>query len=125
MDVIQSDFEGTIEATKDAESAADEEYKTFKSDTEGSIDEKKQLVTDKKGDMKTGKADLVDFKDDLKEHGDLKKEALNELAKLKPSCVGTGMDYAERVARREQEIESLKNAYLIFDEMGSLAQIKK
>merc|ERR1719380_259972 len=41
MEVIQSDFEGTIEATETAESDAASEYDTFKSDTEGDIDEKK------------------------------------------------------------------------------------
>merc|ERR1719191_1705767 len=124
MAVIESDFEGTIKATKSAEKEASSEFDTFKGDTEGNLDEKKSLVDDKQGELKTAKADLVDYKDDLKNHGDLKKEALDELAKLKPACVGTGMDYAERVARREQEIESLKNAYLIFDDMA-LTQIKK
>jgi len=124
MAVIKSDFEGTISATKDEEKAAADEFKTFKSDTEGDLDQKKGSVDTKQGELKTAKADLVGYKDDLKNHGDLKKEALDELAKLKPACVGTGMDYAERVARREQEIESLKNAYLIFDDL-SLAQIKK
>lgn len=118
MEVIESDFDGTIKATEDAEKDAAKEYDTFKSDTEGDISEKKTLVDEKTGDLKTKKADLVDFKDDLKSHSDLKKEALDELAKLKPACVGTGMDYAERVARREQEIESLKNAYMIFDDMA-------
>jgi len=124
MAVIESDFEGTIDATKDEEKTAAKEFDTFKSDSEGDIDEKKSLVETKSTELKEAKADLVDYKDDLKNHGDLKKEALDELAKLKPACVGTGMDYAERVARREQEIESLKNAYLIFDDL-SLAQIKK
>merc|ERR1719171_412726 len=118
MAVIQSDFEGTVDATKDAEKEAAKEFDTFKSDSESDIDEKKTSVDEKSGELKTQKADLVDYKDDLKTHSDLKKEALDELAKLKPACVGTGMDYAERVARREQEIESLKNAYMIFDDMS-------
>jgi len=42
---------------------------------------------------------------------------MDELAKLKPACVSTGSSYSERVARREQEIESLKNAYVILNEM--------
>merc|ERR1719313_2270743 len=52
MDVIKSDFEGTIKATKDAEKAAAEEFDTFKSDTEGDLDEKKGLVDDKQGSLK-------------------------------------------------------------------------
>jgi hypothetical protein len=122
MEVIESDFEANIEATNTAESDAASEFDTFKSDTEGDIDEKKTNVDTKTADLKTKKADLVDYKDDLKSDSDFKKEALDELAKLKPACVGTGMDYAERVARREQEIESLKNAYMIFDDMKLLQQ---
>merc|ERR1719313_676065 len=47
MEVIQSDFEGTIAATETAESEAASEYNTFKSDTESDIDEKKGLVDGK------------------------------------------------------------------------------
>merc|ERR1719310_1427985 len=85
LDVIKSDFEANIEATKTAEQDADDEF--------------------------------TSYKDDLAMHSTLKAEALAELAKLQPACVDTGSDYAEKVARREQEIESLKNAYVIFDEM--------
>merc|ERR1719313_289845 len=65
MEVIKSDFEGTIEATEDAEKDGADEHKAFKEDTEGNIDEKKELVDEKKGEVKTGKADLTDYKDDL------------------------------------------------------------
>jgi len=35
--------------------------------------------------------------------------------KLKPSCVDAGVSYEDRVARREEEIESLKQALEILD----------
>merc|ERR1719262_1493526 len=117
MDVIKSDFEGTIDATKTQESDAESEFTDYKSETETDISEKEGLVKTKEGEVKTETGNLSDYKDDLKEHTDLKKEALEELAKLKPACVDTGSDYEEKVARREQEIESLKNAYVILDEM--------
>merc|ERR1719197_110569 len=117
LDVIKSDFEGTIDATKQAESDAESEFDSYKSDTETDISEKESSVKSKEGEVKTTTADLTDYKEDLKEHTKLKAEALQELAKLKPACVDTGSDYDEKVARREQEIESLKNAYVILDEM--------
>ena len=40
-------------------------------------------------------------------------ESIKELLELKPVCVDTGMSYEERVARREDEIESLKKALCI------------
>merc|ERR550514_2534629 len=117
LDVIKSDFEGTIDATKSEEDTAESEFDSYKGDTETDISDKESSVKDKEGEVKSTTGELMDFKDDLKEHTDLKTEALAELAKLKPACVDTGSDYAEKVARREHEIESLKNAYLIFDEM--------
>merc|ERR1719217_833197 len=117
LDVIKSDFEGTISATESAESDADSEYNDFKSETESDISEKEGSVKTKEGEVRDTTADLTGFKEDLKEHTELKADALKELAKLKPACVDTGSDYDEKVARREQEIESLKNAYVILDEM--------
>merc|ERR1719159_1751361 len=116
LDVIKSDFERTIETTNDEDDAATE-FDKYKTDTESDISEKEGLIKTKKGEQKEAKGVLADSKEDLSEHTQLKDEAKTELAKLKPSCVDTGGDYAETVARREQEIESLKNAYLILDEM--------
>merc|ERR1719482_2590889 len=117
LDVIKSDFEGTIDATKTAESDAESEFQDYKTETETDISDKESSVKTKEGEEADETAAASDAKADLKEHTTLKAEALEELAKLKPACVDTGSDYAEKVARREQEIESLKNAYLIFDEM--------
>jgi hypothetical protein len=117
LDVIKSDFEGTIEATNSAESESESEFDGFKSESETDISSKEGDIKSKEGEAAATKGDLADYKDDLHTHTVLKSEALKELAKLQPACVDTGSDYAEKVARREQEIESLKNAYLIFDEM--------
>jgi len=117
LDVIKSDFEGTIDATKTAESDAESEFDSYKSDTESDISSKESDIASKEGEVKSTTGDLADYTDDLKTHTVLKADALAELAKLQPACVDTGSDYAEKVARREQEIESLKNAYVIFDEM--------
>merc|ERR1719335_1114994 len=117
LDVIKSDFEGTIAATKTAEDEAESEFQDYKSETETDIADKESMVDTKEGEVKTETATAFDAKADLKEHTELKSDALAELAMLKPACVDTGSDYAEKVARREQEIESLKNAYVILDEM--------
>merc|ERR1719231_569765 len=124
MAVIQSDFEGTIEATEAEEKEATEEHEKFVSDSEASIDEKKDLSKTKNGEIKSFESDLVEYKDDLKDHAGLKGDALEELAKLKPPCVETGASHEEKVKRREQEIESLKDAYKIFAEM-TLLQVRK
>merc|ERR1719265_90817 len=117
LDVIKSDFEGTISATNTAEDDAEAEFNTYKGESESDISSKEGDIDTKEGEVQSTTGDLADYKDDLHTHTVLKADALKELAKLQPACVDTGSDYAEKVARREQEIESLKNAYVIFDEM--------
>ncbi len=47
---------------------------------------------------------------DLKEHMTLLDDSMKQLEALNPQCIDTGMSYAERVEKREQEIEALKKA---------------
>jgi len=117
LDVIKSDFEAVIDKTKTEEDDAESQYDTYKSETETDVGDKESSIKDKSTEIKDNKVKLSDATEDLKEHTTLKEDALEELGKLKPACVDTGSDYEEKVARREQEIESLKNAYTIFDEM--------
>merc|ERR1719217_1599380 len=117
LDVIKSDFEAAIDKTKSDESDAESKYDDYKSETEGDVSDKETSIKDKSAEIKDNKVKLSDASSDLTEHTTLKEDALEELGKLKPACVDTGSDYEEKVARREQEIESLKNAYMIFDEM--------
>merc|ERR1719194_248640 len=65
LDVIKSDFEGTIDATKTAESEAEQEFQTFKSDSESTISEKEGSIKSKQGEVKSTTGDLADYKDDL------------------------------------------------------------
>jgi len=117
LDVIKSDFEAAIEDTKAAESDGESKFDDYKSETDSDIEEKETSIKEKRTEAKENKVAKSDASSDLKDHTELKNDSLEELAKLKPACVDTGSDYAEKVARREQEIESLKNAYNIFDEM--------
>merc|ERR1719380_578642 len=81
LDVIKSDFEGTIDATKTAEDEAESEFDSYKSDTETDIGEKESSIKSKEGEVKTETSTAFDAKSDLKDHTTLKAEALEELAK--------------------------------------------
>merc|ERR1719428_1334670 len=117
LEVIKSDFERTISETNSEEDSNESTYQSFKTDSESDISEKEGLVKTRKGEIVTEEGTKFDTNEDKDEHTGLKEEALAELAELKPACVDTGSSYAERVMRREQEIESLKSAYIILDEM--------
>merc|ERR1719443_1120994 len=68
LDVIKSDFEGTIDATKTAEDDAESAFQDYKSEAETDISDKESSVSDKEGEVKTETATAFDAKADLKEH---------------------------------------------------------
>ena len=117
LNVIKSDFERTISTTEEAESDAETEFQDFKSATETDISEKKSDKSSKEGEKENTNADLVEANDAKADAVGLKGEANEELEKLKPSCVSTGSSYDEKVARRKQEIEALKEATKILTDM--------
>jgi len=117
LNVIKSDFERTITTTEQDEKDSEAEFQEFKTTTETDIDEKKKSKKANEGEKEDTNADLVEGKDERQDATSLKRDALAELEKLKPSCVSTGSSYAEKVARRKQEIESLKEAVKILTDM--------
>jgi len=110
MEVIKSDFENTVSKTTDEENTADGDYQTFKGDTEQDISDKGELKDTKTTDRENADLDATQAEADLKTQKKLLQDALDELVKLKPVCVDTGMSTKERNARRDQEVEALKEA---------------
>merc|ERR1719271_1899127 len=118
LEVIQSDFDRTIKETEAAEKKAQQEFIEFERTTKTSLAQKtvaKETKEDELANLKTAHSDNMD---DLMATQDLFDKAIQELEELKPACVDTGMSYEERVARREQEIEALKEALCILDKEG-------
>jgi len=121
LDVIKSDFERTISITNKNEASNEKEYQKFMTESGKSLAEKRmaeEQKTDQKDDAIT---ELESADSDLRAQTDILKVSIRELLELKPTCVDTGMSYEERVARREDEIESLKKALCVLqaqEEMG-------
>jgi len=113
LEQIQEDFDNTISKTNSDEEFAQGEYDQFKSDTERDIDEKSTLKGDNEDSRTEAELAITKAKADLKSQNELLQAALDELEKLKPVCVDSGMSWEERSARRDQEIESLKEALKI------------
>merc|ERR1712124_104673 len=88
------DFMSDSSVTK-AQNEKDVEHKTAKKQNE------QQALQEKKGDLEGTQKEL--------------DAALDYYDKLKPSCVDAGVSYEDRVARREEEIESLKEALRILN----------
>lgn len=112
LQVIQSDFARLEADTKSAEVTAQREYDTFMRDSKqdkaakaAEIETKMEKKQDEEQAMTNKKADLAAEQEEL-------DAASTYFEKLKPSCLDAGSPDA-RVARREEEIQSLQQALKI------------
>jgi len=113
LEVIESDFAQLISETSASEGDSQREYEEFMAD---SAQDKavKTADTENKGREKVQKETaLASAKKDMQ--GSLVElAAANEYwEKLKPQCESKAPSYAERVAKRKEEIESLQEALKI------------
>jgi len=114
MEVIQSDFQRTIDETQSNEKKAKQEFLEFMTETGKSLAEKKMASKEKQSLKGETEENFQTASDNLDGQMAILTTSIKELLELKPVCVDTGMSYAERVARREDEIASLKKALCIF-----------
>jgi len=115
LDVIKSDFERTIKMTNEAEEKSEDEYQDFMTETGKSLAEKHMASEQKTKQRDTAVEELESADDDINAQVKILNTAIAELLDLKPTCIDTGMSYEERVARREDEIESLKKALCVLE----------
>jgi len=110
LEVAESDFTQLLAESEAEESSAQEAYDKL---TQENKVARAAATTDAKGkeaEVKQLETSLLNYKED---HATTSKEldaVLAYLDKLKPQCETKVMSYAERKARREAEIEGLKEA---------------
>jgi len=115
LDVIKSDFERTISMTEKAEASAEQEYMSFMTESGKSLAEKGMAHEQKTKQKDNTIEEYESATEDIESQTALLRLSIKTLLELKPTCVDTGMSYEERVARREDEVESLKKALEIFE----------
>jgi len=115
MDVMKSDFIRTQEETEIAEKKAEAEFLTFSTENRKSFESKSESFKAKRQQLSSTKTKLTKADESLTSQSDILVGKLNELQQLKPACIATGMTYAERVARRQKEIDALQNALCILE----------
>jgi chromosome segregation ATPase len=115
LEVIHSDFDRTVRVTTAAEKKSHEEFTKFDRTSKADIASKttkKDLDTE---DLQTTDNSIDTKMEDLQTAVDLLDGALERLEELKPTCIDSGMSYAKRVEKREEEMAALKNALCILD----------
>mmetsp|Transcript_54179 Transcript_54179/g.117043 ORF Transcript_54179/g.117043 Transcript_54179/m.117043 type:complete len:684 (+) Transcript_54179:79-2130(+) len=115
LEVIQSDFDRTVQKTKAAEKEAVADFVEFDRASKVSIKEKSTQIELNKQDLENIAVAIKRTIEDMQNAQDLLDKALQTIEDLKPMCIDTGMSYKERVGKREEEIAALKRALCILD----------
>jgi len=113
---IQSDFERTISTTTDAEEQANSDFVKFKRESDASIKSQETGLKHTENDHALISSKLVAALNELQDQQSLLDTALRTLETLRPACVDTGMTWEEKVAKRDAEIQALKDARCVLDE---------
>jgi len=115
LEVILSDFDRTVTAVQQEEKEADATFGSFKTETKKGIKSKNASKKAKETRVTTIEDDLIELEGKLGDEKLLLNSAHETLSKLQEKCVQGEETYAERVAKRRQEIEALKSALDIFE----------
>merc|ERR1719362_903523 len=118
LEVIMSDFDRTSRVTESAEKKAQAEFVEFERASLADISGKEEKKTLDEEDLATTRDNLKQKTRELQSAQNLLDEELKRLEALKPTCIDTGMSYADRVAKRQEEIDALKKALCILDTDG-------
>merc|ERR1740138_1255818 len=119
LEVIQTDFMRLEADTKAAETQAAKEYDEFMTESETTKKRKHAEEVQMKLDKDQAEFDKSELQKDLAaEQADL--DAANKYyAELKPQCLQVHVSWEERVARREEELAALNEAYSILSQKSA------
>merc|ERR1719247_2646043 len=115
LEVIKSDFERTIRKTEAEEKKALEEFVNFDRTSKSDIASKETKTELDKQDLDATEKAYDEAMKDLKTAVKVLDATLKTIEDLKPTCLDTGMSYAERVEKREEEMKALKKALCMLD----------
>jgi len=115
LQVIQTDFQRTIDTVTAAEEAAVTAFGEFKTQTELDITTKQGEKETKEGEITTAEEAITTAADSKRDAETSHASVIEELDKLKAMCVEGAESYEERAKKREQEVEALKEALSILE----------
>lgn len=113
LEVVLSDFARLETETTSAESQAQSAYDKFMDEANQDVAVKETEINHKKNSRDETNTETRSLKKELKLTQEELDAAMDYYAKLKPDCLDAGLSYEERVEKREQEIQALKEALQI------------
>ncbi|CAK0907801.1 unnamed protein product [Prorocentrum cordatum] len=116
LQVIQADFERTVSATEEAESQAEGAFNSFKAENEADTAAKDLEKTGKAGTLTVTNEAILTLESELSDATEAHALSLKSLEALRADCIEKEESYEERVAKRNQEIEALKEAHAILED---------
>jgi len=120
LDVISTDYRRTRDELDATMEDNEKEYNTFVEKADKHIKELVKTKKEAEQDKIDQENELGDNQTNLGSHQKLYKATVKELEEnLKPMCVDNEVSHEEKVKRREQEVESLKEALQILRDIGS------
>merc|ERR1719498_1767962 len=115
LEVAESDFTRMLAENEAGEKEAQSTYDALVQSNQVAKAAKQAEIKGNQGEAKSLKAALLNYKEDASATAKELDAVLAYLDKLKPQCETKVMTYAERVAKREQEIAGLKEALQILE----------
>merc|ERR1719468_377486 len=115
LEVIETDFSRLRADTEAAETAAAMEYDSFMAIAQASKKQKHEEEEKLRLDQDQTEYENVETQKDLTATEVEQKRANGYFQYLKPNCLEVHVNWDERVARRQEELEALREAYSILD----------
>merc|ERR1719261_1426043 len=126
LEVAESDFTKLLAEADTAEESAAAAFAKLSDENKVTKATKEAEVKGKQSEIRSLSTNLQNYNEDKASVGEELDAVLAYLDKLKPECEVKVMSYEEKVARREAEIEGLKEALGIIEgsDIPALLQIK-
>jgi len=116
LDMMSDQFSTTVSTMQREEREAVEAYEKLSNDNENSLTAKKMEIKTSESQIMSLTEAAGDYTIDKTESTKTMDAILAYAEKLKPTCENRVVPYAERKAKREAEIEGLKDAFQILVE---------
>eukprot|EP00392_Amoebophrya_sp_AT5.2_P011983 g12077.t1 len=118
LEVIKSQMDQLVRETTTAESEAASSHDKFMTEAETSKASKESSLNSTQEDLAQKKEDLLNAKDALVEYQATLDNHMKEKREvIEPKCIAKGVSFEEKQKKRQEEIDSLKEALEILAQM--------